>query len=369
MGSTRAMTLSELLDAVLALPPEQRLAWVDALGVEHDRLKPRLRIMLARSRATEGQPLLDTLPKIDTSRAETSAHFASTIHAAGEEVGPYRLVRQLGAGAMGAVWLAARHDLASSGQELVALKLAHMAPRQPELRLRLERERRLLSALDHPNIARLYDAGTTVAGQPYLVLEYVAGEALDAYCQAQQPDLQRRLELFMQVAEAVAHAHERQIVHRDIKPANVIVTATCSARLLDFGIGKLLSDVMPVEMQLSAATGRPLTPAYASPEQVRGEEAGFASDIYSLGVVLYELLTGARPYKGASGNRALREAILVTVPEAPSAVATHPAVQQALRGELDAIVLQALRKRPPERHPSARVLTTAVARVLRARSQ
>jgi serine/threonine-protein kinase len=356
-------TFSRLLDAGLALPREQRLAWVDGLGDEFAAIKPRLRALIARSCLDDTNELLATLPKLERVGAQTVARFDAAAHAAGSLVGPYRLVRCLGMGAMGVVWLASRQDGAAPRE--VALKFAHVAERRPDLLARMAREQQLLAALDHPNIARLYEAGVTPEGQPYLVLEYVAGSGLGEYCSAQQLSTTQLLQLFQQIARAVAHAHERQIVHRDLKPANVMVTDAGSVRLLDFGIGKLLTDGLPAQLQLSLLTGQPLTPAYASPEQVLGAAAGLPSDVYSLGVVLYELLTGARPYIYRRGsNRGLRQAILEVVPAPPSARRHDPALGDALRAELDTIVLRALHKEPRQRYPSARELAADIERVL-----
>ena len=354
-----AASLSALLDEALALPAERRLAWVDGLGAEHDALKPRLRGLLARSLAPEARAQLETLPGVGGVREDAPARAGSSALAAGSIVGRHRLERRLGAGGMGVVWLASA--LEGDAQPKVALKFAHMAARRDDLLVRLARERNLLASLDHPNIARLLEAGGTAAGQPYLVLEYVQGEPRDEYCAAREPTLHERLGLFVQIADAVAHAHERQIVHRDLKPANVLVTADGRARLLDFGIGQLLGDGLPQGLLLSLITGRPLTLAYASPEQVLGDRVGFASDVYSLGVMLYELLTGARPFaSGGGSSRELREAVLFAQPEPPSARVEDRAEQRRLRRALDEIALCALRKRPQQRQASARMLVEQI---------
>jgi serine/threonine-protein kinase len=356
-----APSLSRLLDEALALSPERRLAWVDALGSEHDALKPRLRALLARSIAPASLGLLETLPGVGAVHdTEPASAGGAAGHAPGATVGRYRLVRRLGAGAMGVVWLASEQG---EPQRRVALKFAHVAERRGDLLVRLARERNLLAALDHPNIARLYDAGVTPQAQPYLVLEYIEGEPLDEYCALREPGLRERLALFLQIADAAAHAHDRQIVHRDLKPANVLVTAQGQARLLDFGIGQLLSDGLPQGLLLSMITGRPLTLAYASPEQVLGDQVSFASDVYSLGVILYELLTGSRPFMDAS-TRELREAVLFGTPQPPSALCEGPAQERLLRRALDPIALQALSKRRQQRQASARLLAEQVARAL-----
>jgi len=366
--------LSELLELGLAQPAEQRVVWVDALGPEHDALKPRLRALLERSVRAERAHTLRTLPKLVESSLHDVVRFSRNLHQPGEEIAGYRLVRVLGDGAMGSVWLAEPSAPELRAPELpsaVAIKFAHMAARRPDLRLRLERERRLLAALEHPNIARLYDAGATRDGQPYLVMEYVEGEALDVHMRERTPELRRRLTLFLQVAHAVAHAHQREILHRDIKPANVLVDARGSARLLDFGVGKLLSDTDPsltADRQLTAANGRPLTPAYASPEQMLGQPVGFASDIYVLGVLLYEILTGGRPYVISERRslRALMDAIVVRPVAPPSQVVADPSAAAELHAALDALVIKALNKKPEQRHASADEFAAGVAAVLRA---
>lgn len=343
-----------MLDVALQLPASQRLAWVDALGSEYSAIKPRLRSLLARSAAQEAQAAsLSTLPKLSDTAVRASAAPPSP-QLAGAQVGSYVLLRRLGIGGMAVVWLA--KDTTPGTERLVALKFAHAMPHRKDLLERLSRERAMLASLQHPNIARLYDAGVTLEQRPYLVLEYVEGTPLDEHCDRKCLGLARRLALFVQVADAVTHAHERRIVHRDLKPSNVLVSDAGEARLLDFGVGKILGDGNePGDLQLSHLTGRPLTPAYASPEQITGAEVGFASDIYSLGVMLYELLTGTRPYLcPPDSSRAMRAAILETIPRLPSEAASDPAARARLRGELDAVVMRALQKAPAQRFPSMR---------------
>jgi eukaryotic-like serine/threonine-protein kinase len=362
MSSPLSAMLSRLLDAALALPPEQRLAWVDELAEEYEALKPRLRVLIERSAAIDASSMFDTLPKLALDVEQPVMRF--TAHIPGKQIGQYRLQRCLGSGAMGVVWLAERTDGVPPRE--VALKFAVAGPRSSQLPARLAREQQLMAALDHPNVARLYSAGLTPEGHPYLVLEYVAGVPLHAYCREYRPDLAERLRLFLQIGRAVAHAHECQIVHRDLKPANVMVCTgdgaggASTVRLLDFGIGKLLTDGLPIETQLSLLSGRPLTPAYASPEQLVGADAGMPSDVYSLGVMLYELLAGAMPYDyRRDSNRALRHAILQVDPPAPCA-RIQSELDPRQRTELDAIVLRALHKRPELRYPSAREFVAAL---------
>jgi len=351
-------SLSELLDEALALPAVERLAWLDRLGDEHAAHRERLRAMLTR--AYESELLLGTLPKLDTTGEDEVARFASHSHAPGERIGEHTLLRLLGSGAMGVVWLA-RSD--GEARE-VAIKLAHVATKRSDLRARLSREQALLAKLDHPNIARLLGGGVTAQGQPYLVLEHVQGVQLDVYCRSQALALECKLALFLQIALAVAHAHERAIVHRDLKPANVMVCDNRTVRLLDFGVGKLLASGVPDELQLSAAEGRPMTPAYAAPEQLVGHEVDFAADIYALGGMLYELLTGVRAYQRFERSAfELGRAIMHERPVAPS---RHPDASELAklpltrRMDLDLLVLKALGKRPADRHASAREMAELI---------
>ncbi|MCU0814537.1 MAG: serine/threonine protein kinase, partial [Burkholderiaceae bacterium] len=353
--------LRALLDEALALPAGERTAWLGQLDLRHAALKPRLQALLAHAGdAATVARRLETLPGIET------VQFAPAPGAAGERagdtVGPYRLIRELGSGGMGSVWLAERTDLLQRRQ--VALKLPHGAWRRAGLAERLAREREILATLEHPNIARLYDAGVTPDGQPWLALEYVAGERLDTYCRERRLPVAGRLRLFLQVAHAVAHAHAQLVVHRDLKPANILVTDGGEVKLLDFGIAKLLDEGVAQETALTREAGRALTPEYASPEQILGRPFGTASDVYSLGVVLFELLTDARPYRlGRATRAALEEAIVHADVPRPSAVAA-PERRRALRGDLDTIVLKALRRDPAARYPTVAALADDLRRHL-----
>jgi len=348
--------LSELLDTALELPAADRERWLESLPPEHSALKPRLRALLARAASIETSDFLDTLPKVD---GDEDA-------AAGDEIGPYRLLREIGVGGMGAVWLAERHDGAL--KRAVALKFLRAAGSHQALSQRLERERDILAELTHPSIARLYDAGISTAGVPWLALEYIEGLHIDRYCREQQLDVRARVALVLQVARAVAYAHSKLVVHRDLKPTNVLVSAEGQAHLLDFGIAKLLEDGRAVETKLTQVGGRALTPEYASPEQILGQPVTTASDVYSLGVILYELLTDSRPYKLKRDSRgALEDAILEIEPQAPSANAGFAQLARALRGDLDAIVLKALKKAPQERYRTMDALADDLSRYLEGR--
>jgi serine/threonine-protein kinase len=232
----------------------------------------------------------------------------------------------------------------------------------------MAREREILASLEHPGIARLYDAGVTDSGGPYLALEYVEGTPLDRYCGEGRLGVRARLELFLKVCDAVAYAHRKLIVHRDLKPANILVTPSGDARLLDFGIGKLLDDQQPQGGSLTEVAGHAFTPDYASPEQIGRLPLTVGTDIYSLGVILYELLTGRRPYRLKRDSRgALEDAILDADPRPPSQAAEARALHRALRGDLDAIVLKALKKVPSERYPTVESFADDVQRYLDAR--
>ena len=231
---------------------------------------------------------------------------------------------------------------------------------------RLARERDILASLEHPLIARLYDAGVDGRGRPYLAMELVDGRPIDAYCREHTLPLRERLALVLQVAAAVAYAHTRLVVHRDLKPANILVTAAGQVRLLDFGIAKLLEGERTQETALTRLSGAALTLDYASPEQVRGEPLSTATDVYSLAVVAYELLAGARPYRLKRGSAAeLEEAIACVEPALASSGAQDPASKKALRGDLDAILNRALKKDPAARYAGVAAFAADIERHLR----
>ena len=367
--------VSPLLDHALELQPQQRAAWLEALPPPEDELKDTLRDLLARSGCVETNGLLAALPTLGavditgtgtgTGSANADQHGTPGPHAAGATVGPYRLVRELGVGGMGAVWLADRAD--GLMQRSVALKLPH-GPFRGDLAARIAREREIIATLDHPHIARLHDAGVAADGQPYLALEHVDGQRIDRYCAERHLGVAARLRLFVQAAHAVAHAHAQLVVHRDIKPSNLLVDAQGQVKLLDFGIAKLLAEGLSDAPELTQQGMRVLTPDYASPEQIAGLAVGTRSDVYSLGVLLFELLTGERPYRLKRNSRAaLEEAILVAEAPRPSDAVTEPGLRRALRGDLDTIVLKALKKPLAERYASVEALVDDIERHLSSR--
>jgi tetratricopeptide (TPR) repeat protein/predicted Ser/Thr protein kinase len=275
----------------------------------------------------------------------------------GERLGPWRVLNEIGRGGMSVVYLAERAD--DAFRQRVALKVLDRAPRDREARARFEQERQILASLDHPNIARLLDGGVDGRGLPYIVMELVEGQPIDRYC-AQYGNgrgltVDERLALFQVVARAVAHAHRRLVVHRDLKPSNILVTAAGEVKLLDFGIAKLLDPgaAGPWAAPPTRTALRVLTPEYAAPEQVRGEPVTTASDVYQLGLVLYEILTGQRAH-GLTGDSLteMERVVCSGEPPRPSRTATTSSLRRRLEGDLDAIVRMALRKEPDRRYAS-----------------
>lgn len=311
----------------------------------------------------------------------------------GRRVGPYRLLRPLGEGGMGAVYLAERADGQFSKE--VALKLLPLGMSTEGARRRFRAERQILAGLEHDGIAGLLDGGITDDGTPWFAMEYVAGLPLDVHCDEHRLSLAARLDLFLQVCDAVQYAHGKLVVHRDLKPRNILVTKAGKVKLLDFGIARVLEEGRADPGTVTRLASRPMTPAYASPEQVRGEPVTAATDVYSLGVVLYRLLTGRFPYEIRSTSPTGIEAVVCRVyPDPPSAVATRPdtgsgsddsgeatspealararrlspeRLRSRLHGDLDAIVLQALRKNPENRYGSVAELAGDLRRHLGSR--
>jgi serine/threonine-protein kinase len=344
--------ISALLDEALALPAGERDTWLQSLDGERAALKGTLRELLSRADGVETNDFLATLPRL--TRVASPAAGPLTELAAGDAIGPYRLLSELGAGGMGAVWLAERSD--GQLKRKVALKLPRMVWAKG-LAERMARERDILATLEHPNIARLYDAGVDQHGRPYLALEYVEGQPIDVYARERGLSVRQKLDLLLQVCGAVAFAHSRLVVHRDLKPGNILVTSDGQVRLLDFGIAKLMEGDSAQETQLTQLAGRALTLDYASPEQIRGEPIGTASDVYSLGVVAYVLLTEAKPYRLKRGSAAeLEEAIASADPPKASEAATDASAKKALHGDLDAILSKALKKLPGQRYATADAL-------------
>src|SRR5881227_1287218 len=275
----------------------------------------------------------------------------------GQLIGAYRIVREIGRGGMGAVYLAERAD--EQYKKQVAIKLIKRGMDTDSVLRHFRNERQILASFDHPNIARLFDGGTTKDGLPYFVMEYIEGVTINQYCSAHGLSVVERLKLIREACSAVSYAHRHTVIHRDIKMSNIFVTSEGTPKLLDFGIAKILQPGIESEALMTMTGVRPMTPEYASPEQVRGEPVTTASDVYSLGVVLYELLTGRSPYHftSRSPSEVVRE-ITNTEPPRPSTVVSNNnqqseiTNQKFLRGDLDNILLMALRKEPARRYQS-----------------
>ena len=359
MDPERWQRISPLLDALFELEPQARELRLAQLREEDPALADELQTLITLDESHEDFLSEPLIPPLSALRA-------------GGEVGPYRLERLLGEGGMGQVWLAARAD--GLYQRRVALKLLRPGLADSNLRLRFSRERQILARLAHPHIARLLDAGISSDGLPYLALEYVEGEPITDYCRNHQLPLEQRLRMFHQICDAVSHAHANLIVHRDLKPSNILVTPSGDVRLLDFGIAKLLDSEAPMVEQTRTGV-RAFTLHYAAPEQVRGEPVTTMTDVYALGVVLFELLTDTKPYRLKRQTDAeWEEAILAADPQRPS----HTMLRRAedagadvhalrrharmLSGDLDNIVLKTLSKRPEHRYPSVEALALDLSR-------
>jgi eukaryotic-like serine/threonine-protein kinase len=282
--------LEALLDQALELPIDRRSTLLDRVGHDEAALRERVEQLLAAD-AAAGDFLNDgagawlrsgpMLPARGTDEGALDV---------GARVGPYRVTQELGRGGMGIVYRAERAD--GEFVQVVAIKLVQRGPHGDDTTLRFRRERQILARLDHPSIAHLLDGGLHTDGRPYFAMELVEGEPITTYCDRQRLSVDARVQLFCRVCEAVQYAHGRLIVHRDLKPANIFVTTTGDLKLLDFGIAKLLTDDDATQAtELTRPGLRPLTPAYAAPEQLRAEPVSTATDVYTLGVILFELLT------------------------------------------------------------------------------
>jgi non-specific serine/threonine protein kinase/serine/threonine-protein kinase len=351
--ATRWDRVKELFEVAVDLPPEERAVLLDNECAGDDELRREVHSLLASDNDTEDfieQPAFalprDLFPKPAEERVS------------GRQIGAYKIIRELGRGGLGAVYLAARAD--DEYRKEVAIKLVRRGLDTDDILRRFRNERQILAQLDHPNVARLIDGGTTDDGLPYFVMEYVKGEPIGAYCNAHALTTADRLNLFRKVCAAVTYAHQNLVIHRDLKPSNILVTHEGEPKLLDFGIAKLLGAEEDVLAQ--TMTGQQLmTPEYASPEQVKGEKITTASDVYSLGVFLYELLTGQRPYRLKTRTaEEIAHAITEQEPDRPSTLVAQAyknskieiRKSKILQGDLDNIVLKAMRKEPARRYAS-----------------
>jgi eukaryotic-like serine/threonine-protein kinase len=370
LGPEKWKQISPYLDRALSLTEEERSAWLESLRSEQSEIPALLGELLETQRAAEREHFLELRPPLPT---EASL--------AGQTIGAYRLISLLGQGGMGSVWLAERSD--GRFERRVAIKFLRFAVSAHGAVERFKREGRILGRLAHSHIAELIDAGVSATGEPYLVLEHVDGTAINEYCDRQRLDVAARVQMFLDVLSAVAHAHASLIVHRDIKPSNVLVTNTGHVKLLDFGIAKLLAD----ETGGGEATlvtlegGAALTPQFAAPEQITGAPITTATDVYALGVLLYLLLAGQHPAGAATGSAAeVVNAIVERQPlRASDAAATASQAEQLaqsrsttpdrlrrqLRGDLETILQKALKKDPQERYTSVIALADDLQRYLK----
>ena len=346
MNHTHRNEVKALFSAALDMPREDRAAFLTLEAGDQPELIAEVQSLLdAHEQPGE---FLDTITH--AFRSQAFAASGALRSRMGERIGAYRIVGVLGTGGMGDVFRAVRDD--DQYEAEVAIKLMRADVRSSFTEQRFRTERQILAALDHRNIARLMDGGTAEGGAPYVVMELVVGDPIDAFCEAQKLGVRERVQLFLQVCAAVSYAHQHLVVHRDLKPSNILVTADGSVKLLDFGIAKLLeanapTDVAVAEANATATTLRAMTLEYASPEQVSGTAVTTVSDVYSLGVVLYRLLTGKSPYRERTNDAArMAEILSDTTPTRPSQV------ERKLDSDLDNILLMALRKEPARRYSS-----------------
>jgi serine/threonine protein kinase len=366
--------LSPYLDEALEMTDEQRSTWLSALHAQNPVLADQLERLLQEHRELSDEGFLEV----------SAMELPGGSGLAGQTLGAYTLVAQIGHGGMGTVWLAERND--GRFERRVAVKVLNIALMGKGGEERFKREGRILGRLTHPHIAELIDAGVSPSGQPFLVLEYVEGDHIDRYCDQNKFDVRARVRLFLDALDAVAQAHANLIVHRDLKPSNILVRTDGQAKLLDFGIAKLLEgDGRTREAPLTLEGVKALTPEYAAPEQLKGEAVTTATDVYASGVLLYVLLTGQHP-AGAGPHTPVRlvKAILDTEPPRPSEVvrptqangenavtnarrrnSTPDRLARLLRGDLDTIVAKALKKKPQERYASIKAFVDDLQRYLR----
>ncbi|MGE0460462.1 MAG: protein kinase [Vicinamibacterales bacterium] len=369
--------LRALFDAAASVEPAERQAFIEAQTPDDGTLRAELKALLATGAATElpsRVPLsADTSPTPEApARAPAPALGAPDL---GVQVGHYRLLREIGRGGMGVVYLAARNDDVFS--KVVALKVIGAGALDPEFVKRFRQERQILAGLDHPNIARILDGGDTPDGRPFYVMEHIAGVPIDAHCASAQADVRARLGLFRQVCLAVEHLHDKAVIHRDLKPSNVLVTPEGTVKLLDFGIARV-QGIAGLASPVSSPGHQTMimTPGYASPEQIDGREVDKPSDVYSLGVLLYQLLTGELPFGDDQGRPDVSAQLSGRAPVPPSrrgAMAARrsdrpPSTRQLrITADLDRVTLAALEKEPLLRYPSVRALREEIDRVLEGR--
>jgi len=341
IGATTWQEVSEILADALERPAEERAAFLEERCGGDVRLKDEVEALLAvdtASLAAADRPVFEFFGESDSQPT----------------VGPYQLLREIGRGGMATVYLA--RSVREDSPPPVAVKILKRGMDSDSILHLFRREGEILARLRHPNIAALHGGGTTAEHRPYLVMEYVDGEPVDEFCRHRSLSLSQRLDLFLRICDTVQYAHRNLVVHRDLKPRNILVTPTGEPKLLDFGISKWLYPESRDQGPVTATVLRVLTPEYASPEQIRGERPTVACDVYALGVILLQILTGRLPFEGAAGERPASEAMLrrALEEEAPraSSLVEGGSPRRKLKGDLDNIVAKALRKEPEQRYPS-----------------
>jgi eukaryotic-like serine/threonine-protein kinase len=389
MTPERWQQVENVFQTALDLAPDDRARYITQACADDEDLQQQVAALLTQYESA-GDLLTETLSVPGGLHALAALLDDENDPMIGRRLGAYRIEREIGRGGMGAVYEAVRAD--NMFRRRVAIKLVKRGMDTDFILRRFRNERQILAALDHPNIARLLDGGATEEGLPYFVMEYIEGQPLYAYCDEQRLTIAERLRLFLAVCDALHYAHHKQIIHRDIKPSNILVTSDGVPKLLDFGIAKLLDPELAAEtMEITLTAMRLMTPEYASPEQVRGAGVTPASDIYSLGVLLYELLSGHRPYQ--LKHRALHEVARIICEEEPPAIAASltretnlvssyaeksaalealyrarntslESLRHELAGDLERIIMKALRKEPQERYQTAAELRDDLTRYL-----
>ena len=380
MTPERWQHVKQVLAAALELDPTERSAYLDRSYAADASLRVDIEPLLASEQRLR-EKFLD---RTDLAAAAAAVISPDENFWVGRRVGPYKVVAQIGMGGMGEVYSAFRAD---DYQKVVALKFVRAGQYSGEVFNRFKNERQILAGLDHPNLAKLLDGGTSEEGMPYFVMELIDGQPITEYCNQHQLAIRDRLKLFLQVCAGVHYAHQHLIIHRDIKPGNILVTAEGIPKLLDFGIAKIVESGQSADAPDATLTSfRILTPRYASPEQIKGEAMTIATDVYSLGVVMYELLTGRSPYELVNGNtQEFAQEVCDKEPQKPSLAVlrspaagdgnpenrpgafrqiSHEKVSKQLRGDIDNIVLMALRKEPSRRYKSANDLHEDILRHL-----
>lgn len=368
--------LDRILEEVLEIPSDQRERYLERHCKDSPEMFEEIKRLLKHHDTNPTfleTPLHEFVGPILEDDAIEDANWQPE-----KQLGPYTLIRELGRGGMARVYLAEHRGRIKTRE--VAIKFVRFSGASEQLLTRFQHERRILASLNHPHIAKLYDEGVASDGSPYLVMEYVEGEPIHKFCDSNQLDIPSRLRLFTQITDAVHHAHLHRIIHRDIKPNNILVSKEGLAKLLDFGIAKMLDSTT----RLTRTGMRIMTPEYACPEQIQGQRITPASDVYQLGVLLYELLTGHRPYptRGAS-TREIERMIMEDHPPLPSEAVRLPdhlegstshitrlrndnpeSLSQQLAGALDNILTKTLRKEPERRYATAEALNRDLKRYL-----